>query len=575
MLSMNFESVLNENTLNEFLKCFQKDMRVPLKMVIACPTPRNVVRTQETQDGYLGTRAVLEDGYTLDVPGGRPTAVDDHEDPRTILPIPTLPMHESLAREVEHYPSMESRCRKNLQEHDWYEQYRQHPVVVSAAPGETVYPVAIYSDGVPFANRDGVLAWYAYNLISGRRHLLVCLRKSELCPCPCQKWCSLHPVWEFLRWSILALAEGVWPSQRSDGTDFTSPEDAWRKDRAGSTLMKAAVVMIKADWLEYASSFALPFWSHKWHPCFKCHATREQLTDIGNFSANESPHLAKTAMDYENACANAEMWRTIHSREQQEEVLKVLEYDFRKKGSHGRALAADVPSVGLEKNDRLAVAGNLRNIGHFEQLTPPCRVLFWRPRQSTLANRRCPLFCPEVGVSIESCTADPMHTLHLGVYKDSCMTAVWMLLEADVFTTGAGDQDTLFKVGTVRLARRLRQWYKEKKDRLVPGENIYEIGRLKLSMLGWITDPSLAIKAAETGTFIEFCRDEVRRFSHLLGDRGAAMQALLETLVDLRDHMRYGPRVFLHKRSNALQISPLGHIASARMLVFLSCQSGI
>ena len=137
-----------------------------------------------------------------------------------------------------------------------------------------------------------------------------------------------------------------------------------------------------------------------------------------------------------------------------------------------------------------------------------------------------------------------MHTLHLGVYKDTCRTAVWCLISGDDWATGSGDLETLAKLGHLRLQQSLTKWYKKKKAHLREGEHCYEIGALTIGMIGTASEPCLAIKAAECGTFLEFCRDELRRCVDDVREdfkaQAAALLAVLEALVSLRDEMRWG-----------------------------------
>ena len=62
-------------------------------------------------------------------------------------------------------------------------------------------------------------------------------------------------------------------------------------------------------------------------------------------------------------------------------------------------------------------------------------------------------------------------------------------------------------------------------------------------MLGSATSPSLATKAAETGTFLGFCKDMVDKYKSCLQERGPPLQAVGTALVKVRDLMRANPRV--------------------------------
>ena len=55
-----------------------------------------------------------------------------------------------------------------------------------APAGAPVYPVIFYVDGIPITRHDGCVAMVAYNLVTERRHLCVCIKKSALCRCGLQ-----------------------------------------------------------------------------------------------------------------------------------------------------------------------------------------------------------------------------------------------------------------------------------------------------------------------------------------------------------------------------------------------------
>ena len=480
----------------------------------------------------------LEDGYALPVP-----SYDKYILSRVELDIASLPMHECLNNEVLADPQISRDVASSLSGKDWSGQYRNHPVVQNAGPNDIIYPFAMYLDGVPFQKKDGTLAFYAYNLVTCRRHLLICLRKSQMCKCSCNGWCSLFAVMTWLRWSIEALAKGQLPRHRHDGSNFCAAGDISRLASAGTKMIKGAVVIIKGDWMEYSASLALPFWSSVMHPCFCCHATQDQLRLLGNFSALSSPFVEKTALEYERSCVACEKWVTIQNIGQHQLILGALFFDKRKHGGKGRCLCRDIEELGLLQGDRLEPCSTLRNIGMYENLTLPCRVLFWRPRAQTMSTRRCPLFCPEYGVSIETLTIDPLHCLHLGVYKDYCQTVIWSLILADAWDTRATNQDTLCQVSVQRCRSQLFEWYKMKHKR-DPDEALYKLQDLRLTMLGAPLHQTLATKAAETGTLIEFCRDAMQSHGLVkLGTVGKMLLAVGDSLVRCRNVMRSSQKV--------------------------------
>ena len=81
---------------------------------------------------------------------------------------------------------LERRFWESLVERQWAHDYLRHPVVVAESPSERVWPLALCLDGVSFLKRDGLLGLTMYNLCSGERHLLLIVRRSDLCRCGCQ-----------------------------------------------------------------------------------------------------------------------------------------------------------------------------------------------------------------------------------------------------------------------------------------------------------------------------------------------------------------------------------------------------
>ena len=124
----------------------------------------------------LGIDDVIEESYDLDFPGE-----DKYARTRILRAIPTLPMHEALQSEFDHNRALREELEIVLENADWIQQCYDHDVVRRARPGEIIWPVAIYVDGVPFQKRDGLVNFQAYNLVSGKRHLLLVLRKTEIC----------------------------------------------------------------------------------------------------------------------------------------------------------------------------------------------------------------------------------------------------------------------------------------------------------------------------------------------------------------------------------------------------------
>ena len=98
------------------------------------------------------------------------------------------------------------------------------------------------------------LLLFVYFLFSDKGHLIVVLRKPQLCRCGCKGWCTLWPILNAIRCSALCLAVGLFPELRPDNQDW-QPEDELRASLAGLALScTASICMIKADWLEFTNN---------------------------------------------------------------------------------------------------------------------------------------------------------------------------------------------------------------------------------------------------------------------------------------------------------------------------------
>ena len=471
--------------------------------------------------------------YSLSVPGH-----DKFELERTTHQIPTMPPHEVLADEVQQDDgSMVAKLQADLRGGAWSECFAKHDVVVDS-PGVNVWPVALYLDGFPFSKRDGALAFYAYNMISDKRHLVAILRRSQMCSCGCLGWCSLHEVLSFLAWSFSSLAAGAYPSGRHDSGAF-GEGDELRLHRRGQTIPRMALVYIKADWAEFTHSLGMCSWQTLLHPCFVCWSSKDALHESAGFSPISSHSPLKTPEDYDDACASCEFQVRIATRREQSLVLGQLRYDKRGHGCRGRGLSSAIPELGLLAGDRLEPSALLRDVSKFEAMEPPFSALFWRPSNETICKHRCPLFNIP-GVSLNTLAPDALHTLYLGVYKSVCIAIFWSIILSDALEVGL-TAEVRFEHTVMRIRHELWTWYKVKR-RERPGEKFYELSDFTPNMLGTATHRCLSTKAAETGTLLEFARDLAHRLVHRLGETGPHLVRAANALVEMRDIMRFSSR---------------------------------
>ena len=185
---------------------------------------------------------------------------------RMYTPTHVLPFHIALSEEVAATPTL----HENLD--TWHESgcmppgYHTSPVVQEH--GKTVFPVAIFIDGVPFAKRDSAIGIWCHNMVSqdeggrGKRHLCVVVRKAELCRCGCRGgWCTLFPLFLYINQCITAMGEGVCSLASDFGSGVTLAASSAAV--AGTNLAaKLMVFLLKGDWAELGPTMCFPTFHH-------------------------------------------------------------------------------------------------------------------------------------------------------------------------------------------------------------------------------------------------------------------------------------------------------------------------
>ena len=117
--------------------------------------------------------------------------------------------------------------------------------------------------------------------------------------------------------------------------------------------------------------------------------------------------------EYEAACLRCEI-RIPLTEDSRALILApgVLTFDKRKDGSHGRALSAPIPSLGLRSGDRLEPSPELPDVAMLETLQLPSTVVLWRLANDTSRRHRCPLWDDAIGLSPHRTIAlDLLHSL--------------------------------------------------------------------------------------------------------------------------------------------------------------------
>ena len=254
---------------------------------------------QRHVDRCLGLNNSADDAYAIQAPG-----YDKFDVSRNVHDIPVALAHEALHDELTGAPQVLEDLQSLVDRDALPPTHTTHPVV-AAAHGATVVPLAFHCDGAPFAKKDGFLAFWIQNLISGSRTLACVLRKSSLCQCGCRGYCTLFPVLNVLRWSIGVMGTGYFPTARRDGSSWHSTDR--NQSRRGALAAKAAVICIESDWMEYVATMSFSSWTHNVHPCPMCFYSPDTMHDLKNFTLESVGWDLKTMDHYTEECERREV----------------------------------------------------------------------------------------------------------------------------------------------------------------------------------------------------------------------------------------------------------------------------
>jgi hypothetical protein len=504
-------------------------------------------------DKVLGLDVAMKDEwYTIAVPSHC-----KYDASRTLCPLTVKPAYESIAEEIEQTPDMFERLRSSVVAGQWCSNYTDNEIVKNNPPG-SVLPLGLYLDGVQYQKRDSTIGIWAINLLTSRRHLLVCIAKRGLCRCGCHGYCTLYPVLAFVEWCFATMVAGNYPARRHDGP---WPVDSKHLSFVGQPLGFLAVpIIIKGDWAEFNSTLCFRSWHHHTHPCFKCFATGG---DEGTFHQHHdispmgTPWADKSMIDFEQACTRCEILVRICNLAQLGALVGNLAYDKRKQGARGRTIQTDMPMHSLLKHDRLEPTIVYPDIAAVDSCTVfPIVLTFWRQSSETLCTHRCGLFSRRSGLLPESLCVDELHTMHLGVIEEYNLAVFWQMLDSDALGVRGGlPKDAYHEIASLKIRAELLKWYSltKRADKAKP---LYQLQDFRMSMLGSSNKRSLSgVKAAESGTLLAFCAENARKYEHILpGGKALAEcgRCLLEYLSQTRSAPLRVPPPVVQNISDAL-----------------------
>ena len=436
------------------------------------------------------------DFYDLDVVGHA-----KHDLERTVHVVPTIPAHEQMSEDLKHDKKAADALRARLgKEGGLPPSYYEHPVVRGAQPDELVWPIAIYLDGVPYSHTDGVIGFWFINLISGNRYLPSILRKRHMCQCGCRGWCTFFTIFLYLKWSLSALKDNTFPSDRHDSSAWLK-SDKKRAALSGKAIGgKCACIYIKGDWMEFATTMALTTWMDATRPCYECNAFGEWMYCTDDIELDGLPWALNDEDDYFLACKRCEHSVQLLGCNDVEKIMQFLKYDKRKDGAHGMALVRDlsINGVELKANDRLEPSASLTDVGALESIEKfPATIIFWRSSADTITRHRNPIFDKELGVTTNrSLTVDVLHSFYLGVLNVWARTAIWQLILSGIYGQ-LGTKDENMAAAVLMLRSALMAFY-TRHHAENPKDKLTRVADLTVKMLGKSTQHRLKTKGAET-----------------------------------------------------------------------------
>eukprot|EP00959_Pyramimonas_sp_CCMP1952_P097617 2040297-Pyramimonas_sp.AAC.1 len=198
---------------------------------------------------------------------------DKVQDVRVLRPFQINLPHDVLAREAELHPDEWDPTKHDHA--DFPSTLQMHPVFLDKGASKTV-PLGYYSDGVPYSKKDSFLTHYLSNHLSGKRHLLCTLKKTDMCKCGCAGFCTWGAVLRVLVWSMNVMALGKHPQNDHLGEPFGDHRFDYRGFDLAPSGVAGAVCEFRADLLELTTTLGLTKWSNPTNPCTCCTATKDQ-----------------------------------------------------------------------------------------------------------------------------------------------------------------------------------------------------------------------------------------------------------------------------------------------------------
>ena len=497
--------------------------------------------------------------YAVDCP-----VKDARTGERELEPILFQPPHESLKSEVDSCPEILESFGERISKGPWIRAWEENPVVAKASPAERqkILGLAVYMDGAAHGKRDELLIFTIRILNSHRRNLCFAFQKSLLCVCGCGGWCTMSYCYSVVYWSLVALANGVYPDACHDGSAL----DADRQLLAGKPLgFKGVVVDVNGDWTEFAVRWGFPTWQSGFRPCMMCSANHDQMLNPAHVLTEHD------ADAYDQACRACERWVAV-TDEMQKSALKLnLIDDSTRKGVVLKADANDmVPR--LIKGDRLEPSSSLPNVHAFPFMPVPFVCKFWRiPRNAkSIVHHRNILIAKELGISTRTFSGDYLHSGHLGIHPVWMTHALWSMFSIDAFESRSTRQEDHLRHNALMLQTLVSRWYPAYERGLSEKSRagMTRVSIITPSMLGKADLSSvLGFKAAENKHFLPFVLQLIRNHREKLLEISTldydALEQSGQALLDFQMILDAQPRLLEDTVCRQLELLMDNHVVLA------------
>lgn len=180
----------------------------------------------------------------------------------------------------------------------------------------------------------------------------------------------------------------------------------------------------------------------------------------------------------------------------------------------------------------------LRDVGEFDTMALPAKVLFWRTKAETTTKHRLPLLSEPLGITLKSIVVDMLHCLHLGVLQKFVSFVWWSLLRKNVWQIVSDSEEQRLAQSIPRLRSELLSFYPVFRNKWAGEQSATQISDLSMKTLGVKGRYELKTKGSMTRPLVPFSVVLLKKFAGVLprhDELVATGEALDRMLVHLKD----------------------------------------